>query len=404
MSKDLFNDLDSLIFSEQPSEINVSDFKTEETEETAEDIIIPIEAESKESTSKKESTEKKETDFIDPNDFFNRIKEDKEELDEEEEEPKNSKKEIESNDEEKNSPEEQLKVWGDYFKTNNVLSEEDLEDFDGSEEGLTKAFEKREIRVGLEMVDDYKAQLPPLLKHLAENWEEGVPLDQLVNIKSNQIRYSSIDDKSIDNEDKESLRKDIMTMYLKETTKLSDIKISKLVQQKIDLGEDIEEAKENLAELKTIESQKEEILKKETKINQERTKAEHIQTIKSYEKLVSETKEFIPGIKITEKQQKDILNKIINPIGVDNNGNSVSYVSQLRSEDPKKFDANLIYLLTLTDGFKDWSKINIASTTQATKNLAKILETGAPKSSKTTIKTEKKSSLLDILEYNNKYK
>jgi len=414
MPNDIFNNLDSIVLSDQPDVINMADYNVEITDGDDKSQGSGTDDKSDKNDNPAKDDKKDDTeDKINPDDFFKRAKageEEEEEEEEEESDTKKSKKTPKADDDSSDAKddgkddkdENPIKAWGEYFKEEGVLLEEDLAEWDGTIEGLVSAFKGSHQREGLEMVEDYKSQLPPMLKHLAENWEEGVPLDELVNIKSNQIRYSSIDEKKLDDEDGVELRKSVMTSYLKETTRLTDAKISKLVQQKIDLGDDVEEAKENLVDLKKFEVEKEDTLRKETKAEQGRRREENAKVIKSYEKAVSEIKEIIPGIKVSDKETKDILNKIINPIGVDGHGNQVSYVSQVRNEDPIKFDTALNYVLTITKGFSDWSKISTAEGTKATKSLAKILETKGPKSNKNNINTSKKASLMDILEYNQK--
>lgn len=292
--------------------------------------------------------------------------------------------------------EDLLKGWADYFKENTLLEDGDLEEFDGTAEGLTEAFKKREIRVGMEMVDDYKSQLPDMLKYLADNWEEGVPLTELLNIKSNQIRYSNVTEEKL--EESVDTQKAVFAEYLRKTTKYSDSKIEKEITRLIDLDELKDETKEALVELKKFEAEAEETIKKETKKQREIRQAEQAETIKKYTKLTKETKEVIPGIKIDDKLQEDILNKVINPIGVDGFGNPVSYVQSIRNEDPFAFDIKLNYIMTLTKGLTDFSKITTAVTTKATKDLSKLLNTDAPKGTRDGIKTTTGKNVLDYLQ------
>lgn len=390
MPNELFNGLDALIF-DQPKEITVSDFNKESVVEDKTQIETEKVVENK-----KETTDKKDDNFIDPNDFFKKVEETKSEKnDEVDEEEDEEVKEIKN---EEVKQEDVLKTWADYFKENELLLDSDLESFDGSMESLVTAFKERENRVGLEMVDDYKNQVPPLIKHLMDNWEEGVPLNELVNIKSNQIKYSAISDEKL--EESVDTQKSVYAEYLRKTTKMSEAKIEKEITRLVDLDELKDESKEVLIELKKFEVEAEETLRKETKAEQERRKVENAKTVKNYEKVVSETKEIIPGLKLAEKEQKDVLNKIINPIGIDGFGNPVSYIANLRNEDPYRFDTAITYLASITKGFTDWSKITKAGETKATKSLENVLNTSAPKSIKDNIKTSGKQSLMTLLEKN----
>lgn len=391
MANELFGGLDSLIF-DQPETIDTSSFnKTIETPPV--DVIVDAEDKTKVDAKKVEGT------FIDPNDFFNKVKEDKETTEDD-----ITTTPTDTNDTEDSAkPEEVLNTWANYFKENNLLLEDDLKGFDGSMETLMSAFQSRENRVGLEMVDDYKSQLPAELKFLADNWEEGVPLNELIDIRSSKLKYSLITNEKL--EESIDTQKAVQTEYLKKTTKYSDSKIEKEIARLIDLDELFEESKEGLVELKKFDDAAEDTLRRETKKEQELRKEENKATIKKYEKIVSETKEIIPGLKLIEKDQADILNKIINPIGVDGYGNPVSYISSLRNEDPYSFDMAVTYLAKMTTNkegkaFSDWSKILKAGETKATKTLEGVISTPAPKSAKDNIKTTGKQSLLELLEKN----
>ena len=391
-NKELFSGLDSLIF-DQESSINVSDFnkKVEET-------VTPIETLEDTTDTHTDSTEE-DADFINPADFFKTVKEKADAVGNSTDDSNTD----DVDDSQEAKPEDALKGWVDYFKGNTLLEEQDLEGFDGSEEALIDSFRKREVRLGLEMVEDYKSQLPAEIKVLADNWEEGVPLNELLNIKSNQIRYSKVSDEKL--EESIDTQKAIYAEYLRKTTKYSETKIEKEIQRLTDMDELYEESKEVLGELRKFEAEAEETLKRETKKQREIRMAENAREIKTYEKIVTETKEVIPGLKLDEKLQRDILNKIIHPVGINGYGEPVSYITTVRELDPYKFDMAVTYLASLTSNkegkpFEDWSKIVKAGETKAVKGLEGILNTAAPKSAKDNIKTAGKQSLIELLAKN----
>jgi hypothetical protein len=385
MSKDTFENLDSLILGGDQIEIGESgptdfdnkskeDIKTDDKSEVtmkvvSDDNMIELDEEITESDEKEEKEKLENT-----------------------EDTINKEDDKTSDSEEKVNP---IEMWGNHFKETSILSDDDLLDFDGSMEGLTKAFEKREVRVGLEMVEDYKSQLPDVLKYLADNWEEGVPLDKLINIKSNQIKYSILTDENI--ESSVDTQKSIYSEYLKKTTKYSDTKIEKEINRLVDLDELKDEAKEVLVELKKIEAEAEENIRKETKKEQELRREENHKLIKSYEKASKEIKEIVPGIKISEKEQKEVFDKTVNPIGIDGMGNPVSYLQSLRNPDPITYDLKANWFAIVTKGYTDFSKISNAITTGVTKNLTNMLNIPAPKTGSNSIDTSNKKGVLDYL-------
>ena len=386
MPKETFSGLDNLIL-DQPEFIDINDKDisgTDDADKNAEADKLALAEKEKSDLAAKKAAEKKDDNLIDVDNDDNTNKDD---------EAEKKKKELEASADATQT--EQLKGWGEYFKDKTILSEEDLEGFDGTVEGLTEAFQKREYRVGLEMVDDYKSQLPEVLKFLHDNWEDGVPLTELLNIKSNQIRFSNVTDEKL--EESVDTQKAIYAEYLRKTTKFSDTKIEKEIAKLVDLDELKDESKESLKELKKFEAEAEDTLKKETKKQREDRLEENKKTIKLYEKFAKDTKEVIPGIKIDEKLQEKVLKNVINPVGLDGNGNPVSYIQTIRNVDPIGFDYRLNYFIEITKGLTDFSKIGSASKTAAVKDLSKILETPAPKDKKDAIDTTGKKSVLDYL-------
>lgn len=374
MSKETFKGLDDIIL-DQPEFIDLNE-EVEKLDEDKDDKSGSVE-------SKKDD----KTKGVDSKKELITIENDEEEEEEIDETIKNSTEE--------STQEETIKAWGEFFKENELLNDEELgQDFDGSQESLIEAFKKREIRVGLEMVDDYKSQLPSMIKLLADNWEEGVPLTELLNIKSNQIRYANITDEKI--EESEETQKAVYSEYLRKTTKYSDSKIEKEVKRLVELDELKDEAKDVLKELKSLEAEAEETIRKETKREQDERKEANKKAIQTYEKIAKSTKEVIPGLKIDDKIQEDVLKKVINPIGIDGNGNPVSYINSIRNENPYEFDIKLNYLMVITKGLTDFSKITNTASTKVTKELGKALEIGAPKG-KNNISTTGKKSVLEYL-------
>ena len=224
----------------------------------------------------------------------------------------------------------------------------------------------------------YLESLPPVIKQLAENWEEGVPLNDLINIKSNQIKYSTITEEKL--KENTGLQKDIYKSYLKETTKFSDKKINDLIEKAEDdftLEELVKD--EALPELQKYETEKEQELVKITKKQQEEAKAENETRIKHYQETINRTVEFIPGVTISKLEKDNIYKNMVTPIAKDGYGNPVTLTQAVYLKDPAKFDAFVTYMVMKTKGLEDFSFITNEVTTKATKKLADDFLNKAPK-------------------------
>lgn len=276
-----------------------------------------------------------------------------------------------SDDDDKLKP--TLKTIGTYLKDESILPDLDLEKFTGDPEEFKEAIEQHINLKANSEVEAYKASVPEVIKQLLNNWEDDVPLDQLIDIKSNQIKYSNLTEEKL--EENVNLQKDVYTKYLKETTKFSDKKISDMVtkaEEEFTLEELVKT--EALPELKTIEANKEKELVQITNARKEQAKKDNIARLDNYKESINKTAEIIPGIKLSEEDKKQVFNAIVSPVAEDGNGNPVSFATAVYMKDPAKFDATLNYLLIKTKGFTDFSKLTTVATTNATKKLAADLE------------------------------
>ena len=82
------------------------------------------------------------------------------------------------------------------------------EEFEDSEDFL----EKKLIEKSKSYNEEWKESLPPAIKELINNYEEGVPLDEIIYSKSREIEYSQIDEKTL--EEREDLHKKLIADWL----------------------------------------------------------------------------------------------------------------------------------------------------------------------------------------------
>jgi len=173
------------------------------------------------------------------------------------------------------------------------------EEFEDSEDFL----ERKLVEKSKQFSEEWKSSLPPLVKEIIDNYQEGVPLDELVYSKSREIEYSGITDKEL--ESKEDLQKKLISDWLYTQDYTEDEVTSKLKKlEDAMLLED--EAKTALRKLKTYEVKYQEQLKAqvaEAKQAEEKAFKEKVQSIQS-EILSSE--EIIKGIKLSKEERQKI--------------------------------------------------------------------------------------------------
>ena len=270
---------------------------------------------------------------------------DLEELEEEEEEKPSS-----TNPDKKQSS-SPFTPYAKLLKEEGVLPNLNMEEFDGTADGLKTAM----INEIIGAVEMYKETLPSRVKDLINNYEEGVPLEELLKIDKEEVQTLSLDEDKI--KEDISLQKKTVRDYLKKTSKFSDKKIDNQIQYYEDSGELEEEALNAAAELKeliqTEKTQAVEQAKQKEKMIQEQARAE----LANLNKRVQEATEIIPGLKLNDRVKSELIKSMTVPAGKDKNGNPVNRIVAARMENPMEFEIKLHYLFEITKGFSDFSKL-----------------------------------------------
>lgn len=203
----------------------------------------------------------------------------------------------------------------------------------------------------------------------------GVPHDVIQNHQQKQAVYASIDDETIEDEENDELRKQILMADLM-SKNFSQERAAKLIKKFIDSGEDVEEAKRALADLKDSEYKSFKAIETKQKKEREEFQKKLEETNKAFKQYVEDTKEVIPGIPLSPKSKKEVYNALTKPIRYDENGNGVNVIGDFFSKaDPQKL-FKLAYLLKYTDNLNKLETISPAKAVKAvTSKLDSLLET-----------------------------
>ena len=334
MEKDvIFNtDLASLVG--DPIEVEgVSDF--------AESFEVPKIEDNK--TEVKKETKKEDEGLID----LEEVEEEEEEQEEEiEEEEKPS-----STDPDKKQSSSPFTPYAKLLKEEGVLPNLNMEEFDGTAEGLKTAM-INEIVGAVEM---YKETLPDRVKDLINNYEEGVPLEQLLKLDKEELQVLSLDEDKI--KEDISLQKETVRNYLKKTSKFSDKKIDNQIQYYEDSGELEEEALNAATELKDLLKTEKEQAVEQAKQKEKMMQDQARQDLANLNKKIQDATEIIPGLKLNDKVKSELIKSMTVPAGKDKNGNPVNRIVAARMENPVDFEIKLHYLFEITKGFSDFSKL-----------------------------------------------
>jgi len=331
----LFDDLDFAGFDEdEDTFIQKADDKEDDNEDK-EDI-------------KKKKTPEKENEFfeVDSDESEEETDTDTKVDEEEQEEKEKDAKHKKDTPSDKNSSSSFLQVLAKSLYEEGVLSS-----FDEKTE-IKKASDFIEI-INNEIVtsvEAYKAELPEEIKTLIDVYEEGVPLDKLLNVRSKKIEYSQIAaDKLSENEDlmKQLIREDLKNRGYEDDDikeKLSDI---------VALDKTEIEAKKALSSLKKKQENDEKTLVESEKKRRDEEIKKRDANIVAMKDAIEKTSEFA-GIQLTKQHKQEIFNNLMKPVG-ELSGRPVNAITKAQAENPAEFQKNLAMAWTLTKGFTDWS-------------------------------------------------
>lgn len=257
----------------------------------------------------------------------------------------------------------------------NVMQEEGFFDLKEGEELDVKNAEdfiKVITKIKESALESEKIDWSDNQKEYFEALKAGVPHEQIAQHQQRQQAYSSITEEAIEGEgeDAEVLRKNIIEAKFK-AKGFTPEEAAKWAKRAVAEGSDIEDAKEALEDLKQMESSH----FKQMRETQEKAVKEAEETNKNIRKefndYVAKTKEVIPGMTITSDMRKELVKGLTKPVSQDAEGNPLDLVGDYLSKGGYEARYKLAYLLKVTDGFKDMSKL---SASKAKKDTTRKLE------------------------------
>jgi len=202
--------------------------------------------------------------------------------------------------------------------------------------------------------------------------EKGVSLQEYQNYKNTVDTLDSVDEESLSS-NMELSKQIILEDY--KAQGMSEERATRILNKSVDLGDDsvLEDAIESLASLK--ETQKVNFAKHE-----ETREAERQDQIKSQEKIdndlknsVYNTDEIIKGVKLNKEIKDRMYSTMTGIVGKNQDGIPENKLMQQRRSNPIEFDTKLYYLYEMTKGFSDFSKLMNTTESKVTSNFEKAL-------------------------------
>jgi hypothetical protein len=245
----------------------------------------------------------------------------------------------------------------------------------GEDEAIAWLFQN-EVDLNREAIrDEIRAEYDDDIQEYLKLRDKGVDGLKAKDIASVKRFYDNVDKDDLEDDKNEGLRSDIIADWYKRTTRLSDAKIKKLVENHVALGEDIEVAKDAVDEVRNILAEDIKQYEEYTKKQQKEFEEANRKQLEQLKQRVESMDEVLPGYKINKQTKDKIHEMIVKPVAQDANGNPLNAIWKKRLEDPFKFDTMIAYLeiLGVFDGKVD--KLLKPAKNAAVSDLSTILAT-----------------------------
>lgn len=193
-------------------------------------------------------------------------------------------------------------------------------------------------------------------------------IDYLNNINDDSL--------SAEDEEGENLRRQLIyNDYLNRG--FSKTRAEKMVNDAIENGTDIDDAKDALQGVKDFYNNKYKEILDSAKENEEKLAEERTKQSENLKKSIMEDKNLYGDVDVDKATRTKIYDFITKPIHKDSNGNYMTALQKYQSENTIEAMKNFAICYTLTNGFKDWSKLGSKQAKKEVKkglaNLEKVI-------------------------------
>lgn len=193
-------------------------------------------------------------------------------------------------------------------------------------------------------------------------------IDYLNNINDDSL--------SAEDEEGENLRKQLIyNDYLNRG--FSKTRAEKMVNDAIENGTDIDDAKDALQGVKDFYNNKYKEILDSAKENEKKLAEERTKQSENLKKSIMEDKNLYGDVDVDKATRTKIYNFITKPVHKDSNGNYMTALQKYQSENTIEAMKNFAICYTLTNGFKDWSKLGSKQAKKEVKkglaNLEKVI-------------------------------
>lgn len=243
-----------------------------------------------------------------------------------------------------NSP---LIHFAKYLSDEGIFAEQDVEDFDGTPDGLAKKITQLADRLAEQKTQNYS----PEAKKFIELINAGLNESEAKKIVTEQKSIKSITDEDL--ESNVDIQKQIIRDYLTKTG-VPEEDIDEQITFFEDTDKLYQKSLNHFTKLKSIAEKEEETAKTRADTERKAMEAQYQKQLEDIKERIDKTKEIIPGFALTQVMKEKIYKNITTPAKVVD-GVPVSAVALKREKDPVQFEItlNLLNELGVFDGKYD---------------------------------------------------
>lgn len=239
----------------------------------------------------------------------------------------------------------------------NVKTPEDFQKI--IEEQINARFDEKQKRIN----DALNNNVAPNIVQQYEN-----TLDYLDKINDDSL--------SAENEEGENLRRQLIyNDYLNRG--FSKTRAEKMVNDAINNGTDVDDAKDALQGIKDFYNNKYKEILDSAKENEKKLAEERTKQSENLKKSIMEDKNLYGDVDVDKATRTKIYDFITKPVHKDSNGNYMTALQKYQSENTIEAMKNFAICYTLTNGFKDWNKLGSKQAKREVKkglaNLEKVI-------------------------------
>lgn len=278
-----------------------------------------------------------------------------EDLEDEDDEPVNQ-------DEPVNEVELVYKSWADTWRDKGFIDFND-EEFDKAEDKEDFIYSKYNEKFNSE-IEAYKESVHPYIKELMDLDDEGIDLSKILRHDAQIQSYEKIDKEAL--EENTDMQKSVVVDFMVKSGQYTKAEAEAEAQDLEDSGLLYKKAEKALPKLIDFEK-KQRAYEIQAHKNSEKQEIDRFNNwVKEQTGYVNSLDSILPGIKLSEKEKKQILD---NYTKVDREGKTA--LQRSIEKDPAKFNAFITYFATIKNW--DFSDIKTKATTEATRELKKTV-------------------------------